>query len=108
MLVCGRHWPSVDVVSRLPFAYAVPSARNRLELNRLRQRLADPPATSGVSVHASLLNEDVVSELRDRVEVVMTWPINDLKRLDSVLSLGVTGIISDNSAVLRELIRRRA
>ena len=108
VLVCGRHWPSVDIVSRLPFAHAVPSARNRLELNRLRQRLAGPPATSGVSVHASLLNEDVVSELRDRVEVVMTWPINDLKRLDSVLSLGVTGIISDNPTVLRELIRRRA
>jgi glycerophosphoryl diester phosphodiesterase len=107
VLVCGRHWPSVDIVAQLPFAQPVASARNRWELDRLRRRLAGPTVTHGVSVHQSLLDTDVVSHMRSAVDLVMTWPINDLALLDAVLALGVTGIISDNPDVLRELIRRR-
>jgi hypothetical protein len=37
----------------------------------------------------------------------MTWPVNDVAALDRVLDCGVTGVISDAHAVLRELLRRR-
>ena len=37
----------------------------------------------------------------------MTWPVNDLPSLDAVLALGVSGVISDEAAVLTELVRRR-
>ena len=61
----------------------------------------------GVSVHRSLLDRDVVARLARSVQVVMTWPVNDLASLDALLDLGATGIISDEPEVLAELLRRR-
>lgn len=107
LLVCGRHWPSVEAVARLPFVLPVLSARRRDELARLERRLARGSGAHGVSVHRDLLDSAVVARLADRVEVVMTWPVNDLESLDALLGLGVTGIISDEPEVLAELLRRR-
>jgi len=107
VLVCGRWWPSVDVLAELPFVRPVPSARNRQELTRLRQRLVSDRPAYGVSVHRSLLDEAVVAELHERVEVVMTWPINDHESLHAMLDIGVTGIISDHPGVLAELTAGR-
>lgn len=108
ILVCSRHWPLVDAFSQVPFVHRVLSARNRGELSRLRRRLSSAGPVHGVSVHRSLLNRDVVAELHRNVEVVMTWPVNDLAALDHMLDLGVTGIISDEQIVLTELMRRQA
>jgi glycerophosphoryl diester phosphodiesterase len=106
VLVCGRWWPSVETVAELPFARAVLSARNRGELTRLRKRLAAGPPVHGVSVHRSLLSPEVVSELHRHVDLVMTWPVNDVVALDAVLGFGVTGVISDETPVLAELMAR--
>ncbi len=108
VLVCSRHWPLVDVFAATASVRRVLSARNRVELARLLRRLSSTGPVYGVSVHRSLLNRDVVAELNRRVEVLMTWPVNDLSVLDEVLDLGVTGIISDEDEVLAELIRRQA
>jgi glycerophosphoryl diester phosphodiesterase len=109
VLVCGRYWPGVEELARLPSVRPVLSARNKVELARLRRRLAaeaGPPAPYGVSVHRSLLDRDVVGELLRSVEVVMTWPVDDLTALDEVLQLGVGGVISESEEVLAELLRR--
>ena len=58
-------------------------------------------------MHRSLLTPALVEELHRSVEVVMTWPVNDIPSLDAALALGVSGVISDEAAVLTELIRRR-
>ena len=108
VLVCGRHWPSVDAVAALPFVKPVLSARNRVQLGRLRQRLTSGHPVYGVSVHQSLLDKDVVAYLHDCVDLVMTWPINTVERLDDMLAMGVTGIISDEHDVLAELVSRQA
>ena len=110
VLVCGRHWPAVEhVAGALPYVSPVLSARTRAELSALRRRVADElrPAPYGVSVHASLLSWHVVAQLRERVEVVMTWPVNDRATLVRLLALGANGIISDEPDILRE-VRRRA
>jgi glycerophosphoryl diester phosphodiesterase len=106
VVVCGRYWPSVDALAELPFVRPVLSARNRTELSRLRKRLATDPSPYGASVHRSLLTKSVVAELHDQVDVVMTWPINDGASLDTMLELGVTGIISDEPDVLADLLSR--
>jgi glycerophosphoryl diester phosphodiesterase len=108
VLACGRHWPSVETVAVLPFVQPVLSARNRVELSRLQERLADGPRVHGVSLHRSLLHEQLVAWLRGRVDVVMTWPVNDVVTMDAVLALGVNGVISDEPTVLDALIRGRA
>jgi glycerophosphoryl diester phosphodiesterase len=107
VLVCGRRWGPVEVVGRLPFVRDVYSARNRRELARLRQRVRVGPDAYGVSIHRSLLRPHLVEELRDRVEVVMTWPVDDLDTLAAVLATGANGIISSEPAVLRKVRSRQ-
>lgn len=108
LLVCGRWWPAVDAVGELPFVRPVLSARNRVELTRLRKRVgAAPGSVHAASVHASLLSREVVDELHRGLEVVMTWPVNDAAELERVLALGVSGVISDEPDVLADLLRRR-
>jgi hypothetical protein len=59
-------------------------------------------------VHRTLLTPDVVAELHRHVEIVMTWPVNDVATLGTVLDVGATGIISDDLDVLAELqVRQR-
>jgi hypothetical protein len=108
ILVCGRYWPLVDAVAELAFVRPVLSARNRAELAALRRRLRADPARApyGVSVHASLLDEGVVSMLRDHVPVVMTWPIDEPAALDRVLGFGANGVITNEPEILREVRRR--
>lgn len=108
LLVCGRWWPAVDTLAALPFVQPVLSARNRVEVTRLRRRLGVPDQRPyGVSVHMALLDAAIVEELHSRVEVVMTWPVNDLSALDRMLAIGVSGIISDEAHVLTALKGQR-
>ena len=65
------------------------------------------PTPYGVSVHRSLLNRAVVAELHERVEVVMTWPVNDARALADVTEAGVSGVISDEISIVREVMRCR-
>jgi glycerophosphoryl diester phosphodiesterase len=106
VVVCGRHWPDVEAMAELDYVRPVLSARNARELAALRDRLTRR-TFHGVSVHRSLLDAEVVTRLRRHVEVVMTWPINDLEWLDRMGEIGANGIISDEPAVLAELLRRR-
>ncbi|WP_101524548.1 glycerophosphodiester phosphodiesterase [Nocardioides houyundeii] len=107
ILVCGRHWPSVELLAEEPQVLPVLSARNRGELRRLLSRLEDGSRVHGVSVHRDLLDAGTVARLSDLVEVVMTWSVNDLESLDRMRDLGVTGIISDEPTVLAQLLAER-
>ncbi|MGZ5404702.1 MAG: glycerophosphodiester phosphodiesterase, partial [Nocardioides sp.] len=81
VVVCSRHWPAVEALAGLDYVRPVLSARTARELNSLWQRLTRS-RVHGVSVHRSLLDAEVTARLRHQVEVVMTWPINDLRSLD--------------------------
>ncbi|KRF11008.1 glycerophosphodiester phosphodiesterase [Nocardioides sp. Soil796] len=106
VLVCGRNWRAVEEVAVLEHVQPVLSARNARELGGLWEKVGGG-RIHGVSVHNSLLDGAVVAELRRHVEVVMTWPINDLTMLDLMVDIGVNGIISDELEVLAEVVRRR-
>lgn len=107
VVVCSRNWPEVEALTGLDYVRPVLSARNPRELASLWHRLTRN-GVYGVSVHRTLLDPEVATRLRSQVEAVMTWPINDLRSLDQMLDLGVNGIISDDPAVLAEVLRRRA
>ncbi len=108
-LVCGRHWPSVDAVSVLPYVRPVLSARTQGELARLLRLLETQSGVlpTGLSVHRSLLDAATVTRLRTRVDLLMTWPVNDVMTLDRMIDIGVSGIVSDSPEVRTELIGRR-
>ena len=103
VLVCSRWWPGVDAVAGLPWARPLLTARNRAELLRLRRRVRGSRAPYGVSLHRSLLTPAVVAELRERVELVLTWGVNDEATLEYVLARGVNGVISDSAHILAQV-----
>jgi hypothetical protein len=108
LLACGRSWRGVDeLAAGVDYVRPVLSARTRRELSQLRRRLATGPVPFGVSVHASLLDKDLVDELHGCVERVMTWPVNDESVLEAVLGYGVSGVISDETPVLAQVVARR-
>ena len=107
VLACSRWWPGLRAFADLPWVRPVLTARTALEMRRLRRRLAVGPAPYGVSLHGSLLSRPVVARLRDQVEVVMTWGVNDLDALRDVVTLGVNGVISDDADVLQQVLARR-
>ena len=107
VIVCSRVWPNVEPFFDLDWALPVLSARNRPELARLRRRVRRGHPPYGVSLHGSLLSAPVVEELLEQVDLVMTWGVNDAATLESVVGLGVTGIISDSSDVLRSIVSQR-
>jgi glycerophosphoryl diester phosphodiesterase len=111
VLVCSRYWPALRPFDRLPWVRTVLSARNRSELVLLSRRLRSEPRTYGVSVHRSLLTPAVAAALHERVQLVMTWPVNDLAALGDVSAFAASGriaVISDADDVLREVLRHRA
>jgi glycerophosphoryl diester phosphodiesterase len=99
---CGRYWPAVEHLARLPWVRPIFSGRTRAGRALLERRLSSStrPAPYGVSLHVSLLDQQFVQRLRERVEVVMTWPVNTMATLERVIDLGVNGIITDESAIL--------
>jgi hypothetical protein len=108
LLACGRWWPAVcALAAAAPAVRPVLSVRNRVELALLLRRLATEPAPYGLSLHRSLLTRPLVGRLHQHVERVLTWPVEDLGALETVRSLGVTGVVSGDATVLAELSRGR-
>ena len=103
VLVCSRWWPGVAAFAGLPRARPLLTARNRAEMHRLRRRVRGPYAPYGVSLHRSLLAPAVVAELREHVELVLTWGVDDERVLQDVLARGVTGVISSSPDVLAQV-----
>jgi glycerophosphoryl diester phosphodiesterase len=54
----------------------------------------------GVSIHARLVAPRTMEALRDRVRVVVTWPVNRVEHALELASLGVDGLIRDVPGVL--------
>ena len=48
-----------------------------------------------------------MAKLRERVPVVMTWPVNDEARMWQLIEWGANGIISDRLDVLEKLLAER-
>lgn len=99
-MVCGS-WAAVDAVAAVPGTTVVRSAGTRAELDRIVTLLSTGPVPGGVSVRLSLLDGDVARTLRDGVEHVLAWPVNGRRALDRARALGVTGVVTDDAAVLR-------
>ena len=108
VLVCSRFWPILAPFEAIEWVRTVRSARTRAELAPLLAASTAPGY--GASVHRSLMTPDVVGRLHERVDVVMTWPINDDATLEQMLALretGTIGVISDELDVLRTLLLKR-
>lgn len=91
--VCARHWSMLEHFDDLPVrrVHSVGSSR---QLARVLDRAAHQ-RVEAVSIHERLLDTQVTRALRERVDVVMTWPVNAPERARELLRLGVDGLITD-------------
>jgi glycerophosphoryl diester phosphodiesterase len=101
--VCTKHWRMLDAFDEP--VRRVLSASNRMSLRRLRARLRRQPEY-GVSIRRQLLTPAVVAELHRSVEVVMVWPVDTPAALDHARWLGVSGVISKDLDLLREVLEK--
>jgi hypothetical protein len=109
VVVCSRYWPALTPFEHVPWVRTVRSARHRPELAVLLRRLErDHRPGHGASVHRSLLTPAVAARLHRRLDLLLTWPVDDLRALAAITPLAATGplgVISESDAVLRRLRR---
>jgi glycerophosphoryl diester phosphodiesterase len=104
--VCTKQWRMLDSFEGDSHVRRVFSASNSLQLRRLRALLRRRRAP-GVSIRRQLLTPSIAAELRRAADVVMVWPVDTEAALDHARWLGVSGVISKNLAMLRQLVTAR-
>jgi len=90
-IVCARYASQLEPFSEMPVRRfeSVGSPR------QLRRLLSRGTSAHGVSIHARLLDDGVVQQLRRLTEVIVTWPVNRVEDAAALAALGVDGLISD-------------
>jgi glycerophosphoryl diester phosphodiesterase len=63
---------------------------------------------SYVVPHFGLLTPKLVQELHNAGKTVITWTVNDPRKMLQTAAMGVDGIISDNTRLLVETFGKRA
>jgi glycerophosphoryl diester phosphodiesterase len=101
LYVCARDWEMLEPF-RHTAAEVVHSAGKAWELERL-QPLIESGECRAVSIHQRLLGREAVQQLLTRVHTLMTWPVNDIDRMQELLSWGVNGITTDSLEVVRAI-----
>lgn len=107
ILACSQNWGMLARLRDEPDVALVYSIGNRRQLAR-SWRMLEQEGVDAVSIHTRLLNPKTVRQLRERVPVIITWPINTRPAYDRVRQLGVDGLISDSPAMLEEIARDKA
>ncbi|HEY7258015.1 MAG TPA: glycerophosphodiester phosphodiesterase [Gaiellales bacterium] len=97
--LCSRHWRHLAAFEGRPNVRLVRSVGNRAQLRAVRRLLSHRPL-DGISIHRRLLTPAVVSELRARVPLVLSWPVNSSDAAELLAGWGVNGLISDHPQLL--------
>lgn len=101
--VCARRWQLLDPFEGRSDVRTVCSVGSKRGLRRLLARRREQ-RLGGVSIHARLLDEQVVRELSEACELVMTWPVNCTTRARTLLGWGVHGLITDEATRIAPLV----
>jgi len=95
-IVCARSTSQLEPFRDLPVR-RFESVGNPRQLRRLLRR---GTAAHGVSIHARLLDDGVVRQLRRLTDLIVTWPVNRVDDAVALAALGVDGLISDAPKLL--------
>jgi glycerophosphoryl diester phosphodiesterase len=104
--VCSQSWDLLEAFRELENVRVIHSIGSERQLREAWPRLSWHDRHA-ISIHRKLLNPATLRALKERAQMVMTWPINSASVLDEVVGLGVDGVISDNIDLLRVMVAAR-
>jgi glycerophosphoryl diester phosphodiesterase len=105
VLVSARAWPLLDEIDP-SLARRIASAARSAQLDRLIA-FAPGRGIDGASLHLRLLERGRLEALREHAPLLMSWPINERHEAEHATALGVSGLISDELALLAALAEER-
>ena len=92
--VCSRHWALLRPLEGLDGVRLVHSVGSRRQLRALRCRFTGR-RLEGISIHRDLLDAGTVADLRNRADLVMTWPVASADEARALARWGVNGVITE-------------
>lgn len=104
VIVCGRHWPTLDPFLGVDDVQVLYSAGTRREVTALLAGLGTALRPRGAVLHHSLLTRTTAARLHGELELLLTWPINDDASLDRALQAGADGVITDERRILERVL----
>jgi glycerophosphoryl diester phosphodiesterase len=104
VMISSRDLRALEMTSEeAPDAIRLLSIGDQAGLDRLRDDPDSAHLVNGVTIRASLLDQDTIDWLHDQGLLVIAWTVNDLPTTNQMLALGVDAITTDNLAVLDAL-----
>ena len=97
--MCSRSWRLLEPFRDDPGVRAVHSVGSRRQLRALRRRFAGR-RLAGISIHRRLLDPATVADLRERAEMVVSWPVATVEEARRLGAWGVDGVITERFEAL--------
>jgi hypothetical protein len=102
--VCSRWWRQLAPFAHLPGVRAFHSIGSRRQLAAFTRRVGDA-RVAGVSIHRRLLDAATVARLRDRADVILSWPVATPDEARLLGAWGVDGVITGRFEELSAALR---
>jgi hypothetical protein len=93
--VCSRSWRLLEPFAGDPRVRVVYSVGSRRQLRALRRRFSGR-RLGGISIHRRLLDAVTVADLRERAELIVSWPVATLDEARRLAGWGVDGVITEH------------
>src|SRR3954463_10220273 len=97
--VCGRRWSALEPFAGRPEVRVVHSVGLRRRLRALRRRFPGR-RLSGISIHRRLLDDATVADLRERADLIVSWPGATLEEAGELWRWGIDGVITEHFEAL--------
>jgi glycerophosphoryl diester phosphodiesterase len=97
--VCSRSWRLLDAFAGHPEVRVVHSVGSRRQLRALLRRF-EGHRLGGVSIHRRLLDAATVADLRERAELIVSWPVATAEEARRLWAWGVHGVITERFEAL--------
>lgn len=105
LTMTSRRWGLLDGLEREAGVRLAYSAAGPRELGRLRARAL--PEGAAACVRRDLLDADVMSALRARHPLVLSWGVAERSDAERLVAMGVGGLVLDDLALLAALAAGR-
>jgi glycerophosphoryl diester phosphodiesterase len=101
--VCSRRWSALEPFAGRPDVRVIHSVGSRRQLRALRRRFAGW-RLAGISIHRRLLDRATVADLRERAEMIVSWPVATVEEARELSGWGVDGVITERFTALAEAL----